>query len=53
MLTNDKDKQILTSSTQLFPEQTIHIVLKDGKAKAQIVDVNTEKNTTEISDIPS
>ncbi|PKG36288.1 MULTISPECIES: exodeoxyribonuclease VII large subunit [Psychrobacter] len=53
MLTNDKDKQILTSSTQLFPEQTIHIVLKDGKAKAQIVEVNTEKNTTEISDIPS
>ncbi|WP_350588264.1 exodeoxyribonuclease VII large subunit [Psychrobacter sp. 78a-MNA-CIBAN-0178] len=53
MLTNDKDKQILTSSTQLYPEQTIHIVLKDGKAKAQIVEVNTEKNTTETSDIPS
>lgn len=41
MLTDEKDKQILTSSTQLYPEQTIHIVLKDGKAKAQIVDVKT------------
>lgn len=53
MLTDDKDKQVLTSSTQLSPEQTIHIVLKDGKAKAQIIDVNTEKKTTETSDIPS
>ncbi len=39
MLTDAKDKQILTSSTQLHPEQTVHIVLKDGKAKAQIIDV--------------
>ncbi|MFT7324405.1 MAG: exodeoxyribonuclease VII large subunit, partial [Psychrobacter glaciei] len=53
MLTDDKDKQILTSSTQLYSEQTIHIVLKDGKAKAQIVDVNTEKNTTETSETPT
>ncbi|WP_296245647.1 MULTISPECIES: exodeoxyribonuclease VII large subunit [unclassified Psychrobacter] len=41
MLTDANDKQILTSSTQLYPEQTIHIVLKDGKAKAQIIDVET------------
>ena len=43
MLTDAKDKQILTSSMQLYPEQTIHIVLKDGKAKAQIIDVNINK----------
>lgn len=53
MLTDDKDKQVLTSSTQLSPEQTIHIVLKDGQAKAQIIDVNIQKKTTETSDIPS
>ncbi|WP_296190315.1 MULTISPECIES: exodeoxyribonuclease VII large subunit [unclassified Psychrobacter] len=42
MLTDaKKDKQILTSSSQLYPEQTVHIVLKDGKAKAQIIDVET------------
>lgn len=41
MLTDEKDKQILTSSTQLYPEQTVHIVLKDGKVKAQIIDVKT------------
>ena len=41
MLTDAKDKRILTSSTQLYPEQTVHIVLKDGKAKVQIMDVET------------
>ena len=41
MLTDAKDKKILTSSTQLYAEQTLHIVLKDGKAKAQIIDVET------------
>lgn len=41
MLTDAKDKKILTSSTQLYAEQTLHIVLKDGKAKAQIIDVKT------------
>ena len=41
MLTDAKDKKILTSSTQLYAEQTVHIVLKDGKAKAQIIDVET------------
>ena len=41
MLTDAKDKQILTSSTQLYAEQTVHIILKDGKAKAQIIDVKT------------
>src|SRR5699024_3543458 len=43
MLTDAKDKKILTSSTQLYSEQTIHIVLKYGKAKAQIIDVNIDK----------
>ena len=41
MLTDAKDKKILTSSTQLYAEQMVHIVLKDGKAKAQIIDVET------------
>ncbi len=41
MLTDAKDKKILTSSTQIYAEQTVHIVLKDGKAKAQIIDVET------------
>lgn len=41
MLTDDKNEQILTSSNQLYPEQTIHIVLKDGKAKAKVVDITT------------
>ena len=39
MLTDEKDKQVLTSGTQLHPEQTVHILLKDGKAKAQIIDI--------------
>ncbi|MEN6670532.1 exodeoxyribonuclease VII large subunit [Psychrobacter sp. B38] len=39
MLMDDKDKQTLTSSSQLYPDQTVHIVLKDGKAKAQIVEI--------------
>lgn len=39
LLTDEKDKQILTSRTQLHTEQMVHIVLKDGKAKAQIMDV--------------
>ena len=43
MLTDANDKQILTSSMQLYAEQTVHIVLKDGKAKAQIIDVNIDK----------
>lgn len=43
MLTDAKDKKILTSSTQLYAEQTLHIALKDGKAKAQIIDVNIDK----------
>ena len=43
MLTDAKDKQILTSGMQLHPEQTVHILLKDGKAKAQIIDVNINK----------
>ncbi|WP_286739591.1 exodeoxyribonuclease VII large subunit [Psychrobacter sp. UBA3068] len=39
ILMDEKDKQILTSSAQLHPQQTVHIVLKDGKAKAQIIDI--------------
>lgn len=39
MLTDAKGKKTLTSSTQLFPEQTVNIVLKDGKAIARILDV--------------
>ncbi|MBI0425322.1 exodeoxyribonuclease VII large subunit [Psychrobacter sp. NG27] len=53
MLTDAKDKQTLTSSTQLYPEQTVHIILKDGNATAQIVNVNTDKKATETSDIPT
>lgn len=41
MLTDAKGKKILTSSSQLYAEQTVHIVLKDGKAKAQLIDVET------------
>ncbi|MGP5792150.1 exodeoxyribonuclease VII large subunit [Psychrobacter celer] len=47
MLTDAKDKHILTSSTQLYPEQTIHIVLKDGKAQAQIVEIKNNHKRTE------
>ncbi len=47
MLTDAKDKQILTSSTQLYPEQNIHIVLKDGKAQAQIVEIKDNHKRTE------
>lgn len=50
MLTDAKDRQILTSSMQLYPEQTIHIVLKDGKAKAQIIDIKTDNKMTESTD---
>ena len=53
MLTDVKNKQTLTSSTQLYPEQTVNIILKDGNATAQIVDVNTDKKATETSDIPT
>ena len=41
MLTTQTGKQILTSSSQLYPEQTINIVLKDGKATARILDVKS------------
>ena len=53
MLTDVKNKQTLTSSTQLYPEQTVHIILKDGNATAQIVNVNRDKKATETSDIPT
>ncbi len=41
MLTDEKGQQILTSSTQLYPEQTINIVLKDGQARARIIDIQS------------
>lgn len=47
MLTDEKDKQILTSSNQLYPEQSVHIILKDGKAKARIIDVSINKKILE------
>ena len=42
MLTNEKGSQIITSSAQLSPDQTIKIVLKDGKATAQIIGIEHE-----------
>ncbi|MEN8624713.1 exodeoxyribonuclease VII large subunit [Psychrobacter proteolyticus] len=53
MLTDAKNKQTLTSSTQLYPEQTVNIILKDGNAKAQIIDVNIDKAATETLDAPT
>lgn len=52
MLTDAKNNQTLTSSAQLSPEQTVNILLKDGNAKAQIIDVNIDKSATETSDMP-
>jgi exodeoxyribonuclease VII large subunit len=49
MLTDAQNKQTLTSSTQLYPEQTVNIILKDGNAKAQIIDVTMDKEATETS----
>ncbi len=40
-LVKNKAKQILTSSTQLYAEQTIKIVLKDGQARARIIEVKS------------
>ncbi|AAZ19141.1 Exodeoxyribonuclease VII large subunit [Psychrobacter arcticus 273-4] len=51
ILTDEKDKRILTSSNQLYPEQTIHIALKDGKAKAQIIDIKMNKKPTESTEV--
>ncbi len=41
MLTTASDKQTLTSTTQLYPDQMINIILKDGQATAQILDVES------------
>ncbi len=41
MLMDHRGKQILTSSAQLYAEQTIKIVLKDGQATAQILEVSS------------
>lgn len=41
LLMDTKAQQALTSSTQLYPEQTVNILLKDGSAAAQIIDITT------------
>ena len=53
MLMDAQNKQTLTSSTQLYPEQTVNIVLKDGNAKAQILDVTMDKEAIETSGTPT
>ncbi|KRG36570.1 exodeoxyribonuclease VII large subunit [Psychrobacter sp. P11G3] len=53
MLTDAQNKQTLTSSSQLYPEQTVNIILKDGNAKAQILDVTMDKEATETSGAPT
>ncbi|MEL0619120.1 exodeoxyribonuclease VII large subunit [Psychrobacter proteolyticus] len=53
MLTDAQNKQTLTSSSQLYPEQTVNIILKDGNAKAQIIDVTMDKKATETSGVPT
>ena len=50
MLTDARNKQILTSSTQLYPEQTVNIILKDGNAKAQIIDITMDKKATKATE---
>ena len=45
MLTNATGKQILTSSAQLYPEQSVRIILKDGTATANIETIkSTDSN---------
>ncbi|MEC5210260.1 exodeoxyribonuclease VII large subunit [Psychrobacter sp. PL15] len=59
MLMDEKGKKILTSSDQLHPEQTIHIVLKDGKATARVLAVestdieSTNFETVAIDNLPN
>jgi len=53
MLTDAKNKQTLTSSAQLYPEQTVNIILKDGNAKAQIIDITMDKEAIETSGTPT
>jgi len=53
MLTDAQNKQTLTSSTQLYPEQTVNIILKDGNAEAQIIGVNMDKKAIETSGVPT
>ena len=43
MLSDAKGKQLLTSSAQLYAEQTIKIILKDGQATAQILEVKSSE----------
>ncbi|WP_201526703.1 exodeoxyribonuclease VII large subunit [Psychrobacter frigidicola] len=51
MLTDKTGKQILTSSAQLYSEQTVKIILKDGQATARISQV--EISDTRDTDIES
>lgn len=52
LLTNETNKQILTSSTQLYPEQTIHITLKDGQATARVLNIkHTDVENTDIASV--
>jgi exodeoxyribonuclease VII large subunit len=41
MLMDNKGQQVLTSSSQLYADQTINIMLKDGQATAQILNVSS------------
>ena len=41
MLMDNKGQQVLTSSSQLYADQTINIMLKDGQATAQILSVKS------------
>lgn len=44
MLTSQSGQQTLTSSAQLHAEQTVNIILKDGKATARILAIETTIN---------
>lgn len=49
ILTEEKSKQILTSSSQLYPEQSVNIILKDGKASARIIQVISANDAAIVS----
>jgi exodeoxyribonuclease VII large subunit len=50
ILTEEKSKQILTSSSQLYPEQSVNIILKDGKASARIIQVISANDAAIINE---
>ncbi|MGP4713126.1 exodeoxyribonuclease VII large subunit [Psychrobacter sp. DM8] len=47
LLTDKAGKQIFTSSTQLYADQTLTIVLKDGSATARIKDIIIDSNVSD------